>query len=129
MKTNDYFDKLKTLWFSLATPDTSLHWCKEPFKYEDFVDALWWEKMLDVIANTLYYHNLTNKRKLSTWDVVWDIEMIKQSFNLNDKRSQIMKDYLTKWNEKKKHPVFEIPTYEMSGYEVAYINSDGIGFM
>ena len=25
-----------------------------------------------------------------------DIEMIKQSFNLNDKRSQIMKDYLTK---------------------------------
>ena len=125
LKTNDYFDKLKTLWFSLATPDTSLHWCKEPFKYEDFVDALWWEKMLDVIANTLYYHNLTNKRKLSTWDVVWDIEMIKQSFNLNDKRSQIMKDYLTKWNEKKKHPVFEIPTYEMSGYEVAYINSDG----
>ena len=28
-------------------------------------------------------------------------------------------------NEKIKNPVFEIPTYEISGYEVGYINSNG----
>jgi hypothetical protein len=111
--------------YPLATPDKALHSCDSPFNYEEFVEALWWEKMLDVIAETLYYHNLTNKKKLSDWNVEKDLELIRKTFSLNEKRDQIMKDYLMEGNEKIKNPIFEIPTYEMLWYEVAYINSDG----
>ena len=80
--------------------------------------------MLKIISETLYYHNLTNKRKLNTWNVADDIELIKQSFSINEKRGQILEDYLTKWNEKKKNAIFEIPTYKILWYEVAFVNSD-----
>ncbi len=122
---NLYYNKLKSLGYAWATPLTWEHWCDSEFTYNEFVEALWWEKMLDVISETLYYQSLTNKKKLSTWNVSDDIDLIKQSFELNDKRGQVLKDYLTEWNEKIKNPVFEIPTYEISGYEVAFINSDG----
>jgi hypothetical protein len=51
--------------------------------------------MLDVIAYMLYYQNLTNKKKLSSLDVSEDIDLIKQSFTLNDKREETLLDYLT----------------------------------
>jgi hypothetical protein len=51
--------------------------------------------MLDVIADILYYQNLTNKKKISSSDVSTDINLIKQSFSLNDKREEVLKDYLT----------------------------------
>ena len=124
-----YFSRLRSLWYTLATPDKALHSCDSPFTYDEFVEALWWEKMLDVIAETLYYHNLTNKKKLSSKIVKKDIELIKKTFSLNYKREQIMKDYLIEWNEKIKHPIFEIPTYEVLWYEVAYINSDWRDFI
>ena len=122
---DNYYITLRKLGYIWATPLKWEHWCNSWFLYEDFVDALWWEKMLDVISDTLYYQSLTNKRKLSAWDVSEDINLIKQSFNLNDKRAQVLEDYLTEWNENIKNPIFEIPTYELSGYEVAFINSDG----
>ncbi len=122
---NLYYNKLRDLGYLWATPLTWEHWCGSEFTYNEFVEALWWENMLDVISNTLYYQSLTNKRKLSTWNVSDDIDLIKQSFSINDKRGQVLKDYLIEWNEKIKNPVFEIPTYEISGYEVAFINSDG----
>jgi len=51
--------------------------------------------MLDVIVDILYYQNLTNKRKLSSDDVSKDIDLIRKSFNINDKREEVLKDYLT----------------------------------
>jgi hypothetical protein len=36
-----YYNKLKTLWFNLATPDMSVR-PYNYFTYEDFEDALWW---------------------------------------------------------------------------------------
>jgi hypothetical protein len=42
--------------------------------------------MLDIISETLYYQSLTNKTKLSTGNVAEDIELIKKSFSLNEKR-------------------------------------------
>jgi hypothetical protein len=50
--------------------------------------------MLDAIAEMLYYQNLTNTRKLSSVSVAEDIDLIKDSFNLNDKREQVLQDYL-----------------------------------
>ena len=123
-KMDDYYSKLYSIGYRLATPDKWLHACDEPFNYGEFVEALWWEKMLEIISETLYYHNLTNKKKLSSWDVEKDIELIRKSFSINDKRGRILEDYLTKWNEKVKNALFEIPTYQKSWYEVAFINSD-----
>ncbi len=122
---NLYFETLSELGYEWATPDKWEHGCNKRFTFEDFVDVLWWEKMLDVISETLYYQSLTNTKKLSAWNVSEDINLIKQSFSLNDKRGQVLKDYLTEWNEKTRNPIFEIPTYEIDGYEVAFINSDG----
>ena len=122
-----YYNKLKSLWFNLATPDKSVR-PYNYFTYEDFEDALWWSWMLDVISEMLYYQSLTNKKKLSTWMVAEDIELIKKSFSLNDKREWVLKDYLTEWTgedlKTNKNPLLVIPTYELSWYEVAYVNSD-----
>ena len=95
------------------------------FTYEDFLEAIGWEEMLDVIANTLYYQNMTNKTKFSTWIVADDLGLIDKSFSLNDKRKLVLEDYLVEWNEKLKNVMLDIPTYQITGYEVAYINSDG----
>ncbi len=123
-----YYNKLNSLWFPLATPDKSVR-SYQYFTYEDFEDALWWSWMLDVISEMLYYQSLTNKKKLSTWGVAEDIELIKKSFSLNDKREWVLRDYLTEWTgedlKTNKNPLFVIPTYELSWYEVAYVNSDG----
>ena len=119
-----YYQRLQELEYIYATPIEWLHSCRRPFTYEEFVEALWWEKMLDAISETLYYQSLTNKRKSSTWSVEKDIQLIRKSFSLNFKRKQLLEDYLIQWNEKIKNPILEIPMYELSGYEVAYINSD-----
>lgn len=117
---NIYYNKIKS-YNPFATPDKSAHPYGE-FTYDDFIDAIWWEKMLDIIADILYYQSLTNKRKLSTWMVAWDIELIKDSFDLNEKREYVLKDYLTFKNEKNK--LLLIPNYDMTWYEVAYVNSN-----
>ena len=119
-----YYSRLRSIWYPLATPDKALHSCGSPFSYDEFVEALWWEKMLSTISEVLYYQSLTNKSKLSSWNVQEDIDLIKKSFSLNEKREQVLQDYLVEWNEKIKHPIFEIPTYELLWYEVAYVNSD-----
>ena len=127
-KKKIYYNRLIDLNFYLATPDKTTRpysW----FKYEDFEEALWWSGVITAISEMLYYQSLTNKKKLSTWAVAEDIELIKKSFNLNDKREETLKDYLTEWTgedfKTTKNPLFVIPTYELSWYEVAYVNSDG----
>ena len=123
---NDYFKKLFNNNYPLATPTKYKNIRPyNAFTLDDFVKALWWTWMLDVISDMLYYQSLTNKKKLSTWDVSEDISLIKKSFNINDKREQTLEDYLVEENEKIKNPLLVIPTYELSWYEVAYINSDG----
>ena len=127
---NDYFDKLKKMWYVWAIPDIWVHGCGKEFIYEDFIEALWWdlkdwwEAMLKNISEILYYQNLTNKKKLGTWDVAKDIELIKNTFSLNDKRKQTLEYYLKRENNLYKNPFFVIPTYQLSWYEVAYVNSN-----
>lgn len=119
---NIYYDKIEK-YDKYATPYKSYRPYKL-FTYEEFVDAIWGEQMLDVIADVLYYQNLTNKKKLHSSEISEDISFIKDSFNLNDKREYVLEDYLTEWKEEEKHPLLVIPKYELSGYEVAYVNSD-----
>ena len=122
---SQYYQKLMDF-NKLATPtwDSSVR-PYNYFTYDEFVEALWWEDMLDVIADILYYQSLTNKTKLSTWVVADDIELIKDSFNLNDKREQTLRDYLIEWNDNIMNPLLVIPNYEPYWYEVAFVNSNG----
>jgi len=124
LEMDDYFKTLNKYGYKWATPDRWVHGCGKEFTYDEFVEALWWEEMLTVISDILYYQNLTNKKKLWSWSVSEDIELIKKGFSLNDKREQTLKDYLTFWNEKILNPLMVIPTYELSWYEVAYVNSN-----
>lgn len=122
---NIHFNGLQKMSYMSATPDKAFHSCGTGvFTYEDFLEVLWWEKMLDTLSEVLYYQSVTNKRKLSDWNVEKDLEFIKDSFSLNAKRKWILEDYLVEWNEEIKNLIFEIPTYEKSGYEVGYINSN-----
>ena len=119
---NIYFQKISDF-NSLATPtkDKNIR-PYNYFTYDNFVESIWWEWMLDVIAEVLYYQNLTNKKKLSSSLIESDISLIRDSFNLNDKRANIMEDYLLYWNNK--NPLLVLPNYKLEWYEVAYINSD-----
>ena len=119
-----YYNLLKNHGYASAIPVPSLHGCSAKFTYDEFLEALGWEKMLDTISEVLYYQSLTNKKKLSSWLISEDIDLIKRSFNVNDKREQTLKYYLTEWNEEKLDPLMVIPMYELSWYEVAYVNSN-----
>lgn len=113
-----YFDHLMQI-DGLATPNWNRSYQK--FTYDDFVKAIWWEEMLDVIADVLYYQNLTNKKKHWSNNIEEDIKWIKESFSVNYKREHVLQDYLIEgntWN------VLMIPTYNENGYEVVYVNSD-----
>mgnify|MGYP002853791363 CR=1 FL=1 len=125
LSSNIYFEKLSQF-NPLATPNISKS--VRPynyFTYDEFVDAIWWTWMLDAIADILYYQNLTNKRKLSTGNIAEDINLIKESFGINDKREETLNNYLKTWNEEIYNPLIVIPNYELSWYEVAYVNSNG----
>jgi len=80
------------------------------------------DEKLDMIANFLYQQNITRPEKLKQSTVIDDINETKASFDINYRISDVVSTYLTKDNDQGK---FLTPTYSKTGYEVAYINSDG----
>jgi len=77
---------------------------------------------LALIAKLLYYQNSSRPERKLTTTVSSDIAEIQNSFNINKKISDTANIYLqSKHNE----GAFVSPTYNQTGYEVAYINSDG----
>lgn len=90
------------------------------------MQAIGGEKQIQIIAELLYYQNLTNKEKSFSPEVLEDLNHLKNSFNLNNKVSYVLQQYLVKGNTKS--PLV-IPHYQHTGYEVAYINSDGDDYL
>jgi hypothetical protein len=80
------------------------------------------DQKLDMVAKLFYYQNVTRPERLKQNTVADDMTEIKASFDINQKVSQVTNTYLTKGNDQGK---FITPTYNSTGYEVAYINSDG----
>lgn len=119
LSSNIYFDKIKQF-DEYATPDRGWYWY---FSYWDFIEAIWWEDKLDIIAEILYYQNLTNKVREYSNIVEDDIQNIRKTFTVNEKRYYIMENYLEKDTDTFKDELV-IPTYKKYWYEVAYINSD-----
>lgn len=80
------------------------------------------DEKLDMIAKLFYYQNITWPERMQQESVVEDMTEIKESFDINQKILHITKTYLTEGNDQGK---FITPTYNTTGYEVGYINSDG----
>ncbi len=80
------------------------------------------DEKLDMIAKLFYYQNITRPERLQQSTVTEDIVEIKNSFDINQKISQITNAYLKQWNDQGK---FITPVYNTTWYEVGYINSDG----
>ncbi|MEI7918877.1 MAG: hypothetical protein WCH65_01320 [bacterium] len=80
------------------------------------------DQKLDVIAKLLYYQNISRPERLQQTGVAEDMTEIKNSFDINQKVSNIVTTYLTEGNDQGK---FITPTYNTTGYEIGFINSDG----
>lgn len=87
-----------------------------------FIDALW-ENTIQEIANVLYYHNLPRQEKRVEPTIDGDMQQHYDNIDINQKISHVMAEYLVVDNNK--WPLYN-PWYVPNGYEVAYINSDGI---
>jgi hypothetical protein len=81
---------------------------------------------LDVIAKFLYQQNIARPERLLQSGVVEDISETKGSFDINHKISSVVSTYLTEDNDQGK---ILTPTYNATGYEVGYINSDGMDYV
>lgn len=80
------------------------------------------DEKLTMIAKLYYYQNSTWQERLQQETVEKDLTETKESFDINQKISQVTKTYLTEKNNQGK---FITPVYNDTWYEVGYINSDG----
>ncbi len=80
------------------------------------------DQKLDMIAKVLYYQNSTWPKRMQQENVMTDMKEIKNSFDINHKINNIVETYLTEGNNQGK---FITPIYNITGYEIGYINSDG----
>ena len=117
MPTNYFIDQLVKY---LDTLENSPQYGKKSI-YGDS-DATTSDQKIDMIAKLLYYQNSTRPERIQQSTVAQDMTEIKESFDINQKTSQVARTYLTEGNNQGK---FITPVYDNTGYEVGYINSDG----
>jgi hypothetical protein len=114
----DYFiDQLETF---LDTLENAPEYGKKAIYGTSEADTR--DEKLDMVAKLLYYQNITWPERLEQTSVVDDMAEIKESFDINMKIQNVVQTYLTEENDQGK---FITPTYHDTGYEIAYINSDG----
>lgn len=89
--------------------------------YGDKIPTTIDEKLL-LIAKLLYYQNSSRSERKLTSTIGDDIQDIQDKTNINKKISDTTNIYL---QSKHDEGAFVSPTYNKTGYEVAYINSDG----
>lgn len=128
-KDSPYFQHLKKI-DPLATPtlDKSIR-PYQLFTYEEFLNAIWGEKMLNTLAQLLYYQNVWIQNRIISDDILQDIQNTKNAFNINEKIEYLNKNYLSQNNDqfiKKEYGALSeliLPNYEAKWYEVGFINS------
>ena len=123
----------RLLWVDpLATPllEYNRHTIRRynPFTYEEVLQSIGGEKMLNTVAELLYYQNIGIKSRSISDDIERDIASANSSFNINNKVEYILNSYLTQNKDKelsKKglYPQMIVPNYATKGYEVWFINS------
>ncbi len=127
---DQYYEYVKKV-DPLATPSLE-SWVRSyaPFTYEEFLEAIGGEKMLNTIAELLYFQSITNQIKVYSDEIQKDIKWQKEGFDINERIAYIIDNYLAQGrkefyeNERNSFANFVIPSYMSKGYEVGYINSD-----
>lgn len=114
----DYFIS-QTIAF-LDTLKDSLTYGKQAIYGESKATTI--DDKLDMIAKVFYYQNSARPERLPQSSVIEDMKEIKNSFDINQKIFQVTNTYLTEGSDQGK---FITPVYNITWYEVGYINSDG----
>lgn len=127
-KRNDHYSNIAGV-DPLATPTlTSKIRPYQPFSYQEFLNAIGGEKMLNTLAHLLYYQNVGIQTRAFSDNIKTDIENTRSAFDVNKKIQYIINNYLTQNNSKHYNtlnPIAQLvlPNYVEKGYEVWYINS------
>ncbi|MDO4713764.1 MAG: hypothetical protein Q4B28_03845 [bacterium] len=98
------------------------------FTYEEFLQAIGGEAVLNTLAELLYYQNIGISHRPLSDDIAQDIKFSQEHFDINKKIDYILSQYLTEQNDQKLTdnntiaPLI-LPKYSSQGYEVGFINS------
>ena len=124
-----HYDQLRSVDF-LATPllDNNIR-RYELFTYDEVLKSIGGEKMLNTLAELLYYQNIAIKSRAISDDITKDINFSDLSFDINNKVEYVVDNYLS---QHKDHILssqwiysqLALPTYASKGYEVWFINSN-----
>jgi hypothetical protein len=80
----------------LATPllDSNIR-RYELFTYDEFLKSIGGEKMLNTLAELLYYQNVVIKSRAISDDITKDINFSDLSFDINNKVEYVVDNYLS----------------------------------
>jgi hypothetical protein len=84
------------------------HAIRREGKPEDKAEA---RDVLEIIAELLYYQNITNPTYACKDNMLEDIKGIQETFDINNKTEYVLNEYLTEKNEYLKSPLV-IPDYK-----------------
>ncbi len=124
-----HYDQLRSVDF-LATPLLDINIRRyELFTYDEVLKSIGGEKMLNTLAELLYYQNVAIKSRAISDDITKDISFSDSSFDINNKVEYIVDNYLSQHNDQILssqwiYPQLALPTYASKGYEVWFINSN-----
>ncbi|MCF7835358.1 VCBS repeat-containing protein, partial [Candidatus Gracilibacteria bacterium] len=119
-KNPNAYSKLQTL-DTTASPNRSYQLFDE-----DYLINILGEEHIETLSKILYYHNITNQERKIGSTIQEDIENTKSSFDINEKISDIMSNYLKQDNDQ---GGLVTPSYNPDGYEVGFLNSDGLDYI
>ena len=124
-----HYDQLRSVDF-LATPflDSNIR-RYELFTYDEVLKSIGGEKMLNTLAELLYYQNIAIKSRAISDDITKDINFSDLSFDINNKVEYVVDNYLSQHKDQILssqwiYPQLALPTYASKGYEVWFINSN-----
>ena len=109
---------------SLATPQRSY-----TLLPTDFFDTMLSDESVRIIAYNLYWQNALWQQKTSSTHPLEDIANLQKEADLNAKIKDTMSTYLTQDLPADLDNPLITPGYKEKGYEVAYINSNGLDYI
>jgi hypothetical protein len=71
----------------------------ELFTYDEVLKSIGGEKMLNTLAELLYYQNIAIKSRAMSDDITKDISFSDSSFDINNKVGYVVDNYLSQHND------------------------------
>lgn len=136
-KKNAYYNKYKNPFDNIKnSSNNNINYAYKPHDYElleeTFLIDKIWEAKISQIAEMLYYLNLWWSEKPNFSNLSWEIDYLYKSFDINEKISYIIKNYLDTENDKKiwnndiNKEQLNFPWKSSNWYEVGFIWSENL---